>query len=211
MLGRLAAPAQQQAISALAGQDFPLYVQPHDHEARAALPWPDRAALDRLHRAVTTSVTHIVLGPGEYLHINKGRLHAFRKLLPGDGPEFDDNTPLMTGLSPDMCVSIAWDWQYGGESRRAVRDEAMFAITSAGANSVQRADSLGVPRIALMETLERKLGDLRVSLMHLQQEHSACRRGGRGSGGIGACAAAAAAAAAEHSAADALRHAQCSV
>ena len=37
--------------------------------------------------------------PGEYVHINKGRLHAFRKRSPPPG----------SGASSEQfCVSVAW-------------------------------------------------------------------------------------------------------
>jgi hypothetical protein len=58
-----------------------------------------------------------VLEPNEFLHINKGRLHAFRKLTVDELPESDCHAKLRADLinsagfvfSP-ICTSVAFDW-----------------------------------------------------------------------------------------------------
>lgn len=58
-----------------------------------------------------------VLGPGQHLHINKSRLHTFRKVkaepLDEDDCHFDlRNMLLSNGLSKqdELCISVAFDW-----------------------------------------------------------------------------------------------------
>ena len=61
-----------------------------------------------------------ILGPGEHLHINKGRLHAFRKMTFEQLPESDCHCLLRQqkiaelqaqGLTKaPICISVAYDW-----------------------------------------------------------------------------------------------------
>jgi hypothetical protein len=61
-----------------------------------------------------------ILGPGEHLHINKGRLHAFRKMTFQQLPESDCRCILRQqkiaelqaqGLTEaPICISVAYDW-----------------------------------------------------------------------------------------------------
>ena len=59
-----------------------------------------------------------VLKPGQFVHINKGRLHAFRKLSPTALPPNDCHRQLRLdtiasdnlGSMERLCVSVAWDW-----------------------------------------------------------------------------------------------------
>lgn len=58
-----------------------------------------------------------VLRPGQHLHINKGRLHTFRKVK-AEPLEQDDchhdlrRTLLNEGLTEqdELCISVAFDW-----------------------------------------------------------------------------------------------------
>jgi hypothetical protein len=73
----------------------------------------------------------LILGPGELIHINKGRFHCFRKLTVDLLPEFDCHAQLRktyvetNGLTADdsLCVSVAWDWLYMGYTAEGINRE----------------------------------------------------------------------------------------
>lgn len=58
--------------------------------------------------------------PGQTVHINKGRLHAFRKMTADGLPQHDCHYKLRTSLVSELkskglacapdCVSVAYDW-----------------------------------------------------------------------------------------------------
>ncbi|CAN0423568.1 unnamed protein product, partial [Ascophyllum nodosum] len=56
-----------------------LYKLPHGPGQKP--PWPSEAAIDRL-RELNFCPSVFTLEPGEFVHIGKGRLHAFRKEAP---------------------------------------------------------------------------------------------------------------------------------
>jgi hypothetical protein len=70
---------------------------PHDKGSKPT--WPSQSTLD-LVRAIGAAPTCLILGAGEFLHINKSRLHAFRKL----GGE--------ASVNHGACYSVAWDWAF---------------------------------------------------------------------------------------------------
>ena len=61
-----------------------------------------------------------VLKPGQLVHINKGRLHAFRKLAPAPLRPTDCHADLRQKVLAELeskgvktevlCFSVAWDW-----------------------------------------------------------------------------------------------------
>ena len=61
--------------------------------------------------------THVILGPGDYIHINKGRLHAFRKVTSDANHALQQKQNAGIGMSTsiDICVSVAWDWMFKGK------------------------------------------------------------------------------------------------
>ena len=68
----------------------------------------------------------LILGPGDALHIGRGRYHAFRKMTDNTLPESDCHHNLRQrklnelrqlhghNMPIDVCFSIAWDWLYPG-------------------------------------------------------------------------------------------------
>lgn len=65
------------------------------------------------------------------MHINKGRLHAFRKQSPPDD------------VSPEQfCVSVAWDWLYQGSTPEAVGAELQEPLSCASFNAAAKVPSL---------------------------------------------------------------------
>lgn len=61
-----------------------------------------------------------ILKPGQHLLINKGRLHAFRKMTFDELPENDCHAQLRKRMiaelkaqnihRPPLCISVAFDW-----------------------------------------------------------------------------------------------------
>lgn len=94
----------------------------------------------------------LILGPGELLHINKGRLHAFRKLdLNRKLPETDCHHEMRLDMKGKLkqdsaskpCMSIAWDYNYIGISARGRANSMLDAFRSERRNSYNADLSLG--------------------------------------------------------------------
>jgi len=71
-----------------------------------------------------------ILEPGQHVHINKGRLHAFRKTTAEELPPEDCHFELRRALlsrrktkSVPLCVSVAWDWQFTGICSESINRE----------------------------------------------------------------------------------------
>jgi len=72
-----------------------------------------------------------VLKPDQSIHINKGRLHAFRKLASTALCPTDCHSKLRTdvqvqhnlGSKEYLCVSVAWDWMFRGYTSAGIRKE----------------------------------------------------------------------------------------
>jgi hypothetical protein len=96
-----------------------------------------------------------ILKPGQCVHINKGRLHAFRKLTFDNLPEEDCHSSLRNTLVKKLteenkvmvkpCVSVAWDWFYIGITRHGIEKEVTHAMTMADLNQQRPSPSLGIP------------------------------------------------------------------
>jgi hypothetical protein len=91
------------------------------------------------------------------IHINKGRLHAFRKLSNHNLPEDDCHTTLREKLvrkeelkKEEVCISIAWDWIYLGVTAAGINREVCSTLACAGLNGVNRKKSLGIPELSLL-------------------------------------------------------------
>jgi len=71
------------------------------------------------------------LEPGDLVHINKGRLHAFRKMstskLPGSDCHAERRRKIIEskGIAGEeiQCVSVAWDWMYRGVTPAGINRE----------------------------------------------------------------------------------------
>jgi hypothetical protein len=59
-----------------------------------------------------------VLKPGQFLHIPKGCYHMFRKVVP----------PFCQSDSPQLHVSIAFDWLYLGHTKEGMRREIVWSL-----------------------------------------------------------------------------------
>jgi hypothetical protein len=94
-----------------------LYGLPHGDGLGAKPDWPTTDAIEECRR-MNYYPSVFVLKPGQFVHINKGRLHAFRKLSPTALPPNDCHRQLRLdtiasdnlGSMERLCVSVAWDW-----------------------------------------------------------------------------------------------------
>jgi hypothetical protein len=96
----------------------------------------------------------LVLGPGQLLHINKGRIHAFRKQTTDILPTSDCHAELRAKSLPsrdDLCVSVAWDWQYRGVTSEGINREIAASLECAAYNRANKKRSLAIPETALLQ------------------------------------------------------------
>ena len=98
-----------------------------------------------------------ILRPGQMVHINKGRLHTFRKLSPHKLPVADchaaqrDNLVTRENMgSEEICISVAWDWMYRGVTETGIRREISATMSCAVLNRNNKVVSLGIPGAALL-------------------------------------------------------------
>ncbi|CAM9759736.1 unnamed protein product, partial [Phaeothamnion confervicola] len=115
--------------------------------------WLTEACLRRLWEAGACP-TRLTLGPGEYLHINKGRLHAFRKMQTERLPQAElqrrqRQQLLQIRKLGDVCISVAWDWLFQGGSAAAFTEEIGSALCCAAINREMRVESLAVTQTAV--------------------------------------------------------------
>ena len=104
--------------------------------------------------------SRFILKPGQFVHINKGRLHAFRKLSFSVLPDHDCHTNLRKQLiekernmyinEPVICISVAWDWTYRGNSVESIKREVSCMMECAAINRDRSLQSLGIPEISLI-------------------------------------------------------------
>ncbi|CAM9442957.1 unnamed protein product, partial [Choristocarpus tenellus] len=80
------------------------------------------------------------LEAGDFVHINKGRLHAFQKLEPLDQSD-----------QGSVCVSVAWDWVFMGVTEKGCRDELGSALECAEINRREGVESLAPVESCLIQ------------------------------------------------------------
>jgi hypothetical protein len=94
-----------------------LYGLPHADNIGEKPSWPKN---DAIRKCVDMNYypSVFILKPGQFVHINKGRLHAFRKMSPTQLHPSDCHFALRSklidedklGFAEQICVSVAWDW-----------------------------------------------------------------------------------------------------
>jgi hypothetical protein len=102
----------------------------------------------------------LILKPGQMIHINKGRLHCFRKLSSEILDETDAHVDLRRDLIKEtkvlgpwcdkLCLSIAWDWVFRGVSERGVKTEVAHVLSRTRQNQQSRRRSLAQPELSLL-------------------------------------------------------------
>jgi hypothetical protein len=100
----------------------------------------------------------LILKSGQHLHINKGRLHAFRKMtldeLPPDDCHYEARRSIIEKDAIDserLCVSVAWDWSYLGFSERGIYREVTANLESTILNRLRGVRSLAIPEFSVLE------------------------------------------------------------
>jgi hypothetical protein len=99
-----------------------------------------------------------ILKPGQLVHINKGRLHAFRKLSSSPLHEEDCHYSLRQAILPSLhgkdltCVSVAWDWMFKGVTDEGINREVSSMLECARLNQKDDVQSLGIPEVAIYST-----------------------------------------------------------
>jgi hypothetical protein len=110
-------------------------------------------------------VSRFILRAGQCVHINKGRLHAFRKVtnepLPADDCHAKlranlmipgTNEPVIGPGKPEvLCVSVAWDWMFRGVTAPGINREIVNTIECAALNRKHGAMSLAIPELSLIQ------------------------------------------------------------
>jgi hypothetical protein len=94
------------------------------------------------------------------IHINKGRLHCFRKLSSEKLDETDAHVDLRQGLinketqggpwCDKLCLSIAWDWVFRGVSEPGVKTEVAHVLSRTRQNQKFGRRSLAQPELSLL-------------------------------------------------------------
>ncbi len=110
--------------------------EPHDGAPKPD--WPNDNVIDSLRRR-NLAVSHFHLQPGEYVHIGKARLHAFRK--------HPSRAKQQKNLRESICISFAWDWIYEGSSRESYRNEIETVTTEEEQNSMLSTPLLSLANI----------------------------------------------------------------
>jgi hypothetical protein len=126
-----------------------------------------------------------ILKPGQFVHINKGRLHAFRKLSPTLLPEHDCHAKMREKvlsqfnekqlLDLSICISIAWDWTFRGLTAEAIHCELSSMFQCAALNQEHRAQSLAIPETCLLHAAKVLLARVKPLDQPIDNGHSLLR------------------------------------
>lgn len=134
-----------------------LYDLPHGDGCGERPMWPDHTSID-LCRKMNYCPSVFILKPGQFVHINKGCLHAFRKMascdLPPDDCHFLTRREMIQTNNlkdlDDLCISIAWDLMYKGFTAQGINNELVSCLTSARINRDNFKMSLAIPETCLL-------------------------------------------------------------
>lgn len=144
-----------------------MYGLPHDQTVQPQ--WPTGATIAG-YQKMGYCPSVFILKPGQHVHINKGRLHAFRKMSLDELPEDDchyklrktvireehleDNAP----AKAPTCWSIAWDWQFAGVHPEGIYRESVAILESS--LLVNKRDGilcLAIPKASLLAMAQQVL------------------------------------------------------
>lgn len=110
-------------------------------------------------------VSRFILQEGQCVHINKGRIHAFRKMTNEPLSPDDCHAKLRAELvhpgttekvvapgKPEiLCISVAWDWMYRGVTIKGINREIVSGLECAALNRKYGVPSLAIPELSLMQ------------------------------------------------------------
>jgi len=162
MLRRLTERHKYHALRLLTGASDSkktLYDLPHRDQGGDEIrrDWPTAVSIEECKRmGYCPSV--FILKPGQLVHINKGRLHAFRKLAPSPLPSTDCHAVQRQilldskedGKGEDVCFSIAWDWMFKGVTSEGINREVSGIVECSALNQGHQLQSLAVPVTSLL-------------------------------------------------------------
>ena len=127
-----------------------------------------------------------VLSPGQMVHINKGRLHAFRKLSPFALPPSDCHAELRAAVleqseNPSIeqtCISVAWDWEFKGATAEGINREMVSTLECSKLNRKHNMQSLAVPETSILFMARRYVAEYeqQISLMSVDHQNEAAER-----------------------------------
>ena len=102
--------------------------------------------------------TVCVVKPGQLIHINKGRLHAFRKMSNGKLPENDCHYEMREQIKreenlqrEEICISLAWDWMFRGVTAEGINREICSVLECTILNRKHGKVSLAIPELSLLQ------------------------------------------------------------
>lgn len=119
--------------------------------------WPDNIAIETCKEHNYYPCVFI-LKPGQLLHINKGRLHAFRKMSRSPLDQNDCHYKLrreivnLNSITDERwCMSVAWDWMFLGDSIKGINEEVISTLECAQLLQLEGKQSLAIPQLCLIE------------------------------------------------------------
>ena len=112
-----------------------------------------------------------MLKPGQLLHINKGRLHAFRKMSCSQLEKNDCHSAIRSQVINDfkitkdvVCMSVAWDWMYRGKTYEGIKEEVVQTLDSVRLARDHNMQSLAIPQLSIIETAKFHLAKYKVAI-----------------------------------------------
>ena len=113
------------------------------------------------------------------VHINKGRLHAFRKLSPFALPSSDCHADLRAAIlekseNPSIeqtCISVAWDWEFKGATAEGINREMTSTLECSKLNREQNVQSLAVPETSILFMARRHVAEYEQQLSLMSVDH----------------------------------------
>jgi len=118
--------------------------------------WPTKKAIEEC-KARGYQPTLLILKEGDHIHINKGRLYAFRTPSSNMLPETDCHYLLRSELLetirelPDLSWGISWKWMNRGVTALGVHKEVSHSIDAALMNRKCGRRSLATPELSLLQ------------------------------------------------------------
>ena len=122
-----------------------------------------------------------ILKPGQMVHINKGRLHAFRKMSTSRLQNTDCHHDLRQqlqqsiGLSEQLCFSIAWDWMFKGVTSGGINREVSSVLECCRLNRDHSLQSLAIPETALLFLAKENVAKHNTTSQHDSKSLIQCR------------------------------------
>ncbi|KAG7346143.1 hypothetical protein IV203_005211 [Nitzschia inconspicua] len=145
-----------------------LYKEPHGDGLGKKPKWATNEMIAECKRmGYCPSV--LILKPGDLIHINKGRLHAFRKLSSAELPESDCHAEQRKTIVKEaglegrevMCISVAWDWMNRGVTPAGINREMCTVLEGTILNKKNMVTSLAIPELSLLQMATFLIGQTR--------------------------------------------------